>query len=750
MRPKGSEARRGVGEQLQGKGMSEQIRGAVERITYSNEENGYSVIKVKVSGRKELVNAVGNFVSVTPGEVLHMDGKWSFHAKFGEQFVVERYETVAPSSSEGIRKYLGSGLIKGIGPVMAKRIVGRFGDKTLDVIDHEVERLADVEGIGPQRVESIRKAWSDQKDIRDLMIFLRSHSVNSTYAARIFKYYGKDSLGILQENPYRLAMDIVGIGFISADKIAQNLGFAVDSPLRAEAGVVYALHKMAEEGHVCLPYRLLMEKSGELLGIPEPVLDGAVERLHRDKRVVVEAVPDAARDSVEDERAVYLAGFHLAETQAARRLVHLHAYQGLQKKGSPDDAIAWLKGKFPIHLAPLQEQAVKQALTEKTLVVTGGPGTGKTTLIRAILIIYREMGARVCLAAPTGRAAKRLSEAARHPAATIHRVLEYSPHLGGFQRNEQKPLSADLVIVDEASMLDNMLVHHLLKAIPSAATLVLVGDVDQLPSVGPGSVLQDVIASGRFPVVRLTEIFRQAQQSHIVMNAHLVRQGKFPKLQDESGELRDFYFIEKDDPEDVIRIILKLCTERIPLRFGFNPVDDVQVLSPMQRGAIGARRLNTLLQEALNPQKQSVERGGVVFRLGDKVMQVRNNYDKDVFNGDLGRISKIDAEGQEIRVDVDGRSIAYDFGELDELVHAYAVTVHKAQGSEYPAVVIPVLTQHYVMLQRNLLYTAITRGKKLVIVVGSKKALAIAIRNDKTLKRYTLLKERLSGAMGPV
>jgi exodeoxyribonuclease V alpha subunit len=727
--------------------MSERVQGSVERITYANEENGYCVIKIKVPGRKDLVSAVGAFVSVTPGEVLRMEGSWGFHARYGDQFTVDRYETVTPSTSEGIQKYLGSGLIKGIGPVMAERIVKRFGEKTLEVIDKEAERLKEIDGIGPYRVERIQKAWNDQKEIRGLMIFLRSHSVNSTYAARIFKHYGKESLTVLQENPYRLAMDITGIGFISADKIARNLGFAVDSPLRAEAGILYVLHQMTEEGHVCAPFGLLIEKSEALLEIPASVLEGAMERLNSEKRIILENIPDAVRTTFGADRAVYLAGYHTVEVQAAKRLLYLQAFKRLHRKVDPDKAVEWLKSKFPIKLAPLQEQAVKQALTGKVIIITGGPGTGKTTLIRAILIIYREMGARVCLAAPTGRAAKRLSEATRHTASTIHRLLEFSPQLGGFQRNEQKPLSADLVIVDEASMLDNLLMHHLLKAIPSHAVLVLVGDVDQLPSVGPGNVLKDIITSDKFPVVRLTEIFRQARESHIVMNAHLVRQGKFPKLQPASEELQDFYFIEKEDPEEVIRIMVKLCTERIPARFGLDPVDDVQVLSPMQRGAIGARRLNSVLQEALNPQKQSVERAGRVFRLHDKVMQIRNNYDKDVFNGDLGRISSIDMESQEVQVEIDGRPVPYDLSELDELVHAYAVSVHKSQGSEYPAVIVPLLTQHYVMLQRNLLYTAITRGKKLVIVVGSKKALAMAIRNDKMLKRFTLLKERLSGAL---
>jgi exodeoxyribonuclease V alpha subunit len=729
--------------------MSETIQGYVERITYANEENGYSVVKIKVPGRKDLVTVVGSFVSITPGEMLRMEGTWGFHARFGDQFKVDRYETTIPASVEGIKKYLGSGLIKGIGPVMAKRIVKRFGEDTLEIIDRDAGRLREVEGIGPNRIEWIRKAWEDQKDIRELMVFLKGHSVSGAFAARIFKQYGKQSVQVVGENPYRLAMDISGIGFITADKIARALGFAVDSPLRAEAGILYVLHEAAGEGHVCAPLGWLMERCTELLQIPSSVLEAASRRLLGDNLLTEEVLPPEIGSSFGDERAIYLGAYYNAETQVARRLIYLETFLPLQRKVNAEEALEWLRTSLPFKLAPQQEQAVKQALVDKVLVITGGPGTGKTTLIQAILKVYRQWGARICLAAPTGRAAKRLSEATRHPAATIHRLLEFSPHGGGFQRNEEKPLNADLVIVDEASMLDVLLTNHLLKAVPGHATLVLVGDVDQLPSVGPGNVLKDIIVSQRFPVVRLTEIFRQAQKSRIVTNAHLVRQGKFPRLQPDSDALQDFYFIEKEDPEEAFQIIIRLCTDRIPARFGLDPVEDIQVLSPMHRGIIGAQKLNIALQEALNPQKQVIERGGRVFRLNDKVMQIRNNYDKDVFNGDMGRIKKIDTESQEVVVEIDGRPVSYDFSELDELVLAYAVSVHKAQGSEYPAVVLPLLTQHYIMLQRNLLYTAMTRGRKLAVIVGSKKALAIAVNNDKTQHRFTLLKERFMGAIPP-
>ncbi len=727
--------------------MAEIIQGSVERITFTNEENGYSVIKVKVPGRREPVSVVGNFVSVTPGEVLRMEGSWGFHARFGEQFKADRYETTAPDSVQGIGKYLGSGLIKGIGPVMAKRIVSRFGASTLEVIDRSPERLLEVDGIGAYRLDQIRKAWEDQKDIRELMIFLRGHGVSAAFATRIFKHYGKASLEVVKENPYRLAMDVSGIGFLTADQIAQRLGIPLDSPIRAEGGLTYVVHQATDEGHVCVPQEWLLEQCQKLLEIPRNILEQALVRQVAEQRLIIEKLPSETGETFGGSEAVYLRGYHLAETQVAKRLMHLAAFLPFQTKLDPDKAITWLRQKLPFKLAPLQEQAVRQALSEKVLIITGGPGTGKTTLIRAVLAIFRQMDARICLAAPTGRAAKRLSEATRYPASTLHRLLEYSPHLGGFQRNEQRPLAADLVIVDEASMLDILLMHHLLKAIPSHATLVLVGDVDQLPAVGPGNVLLDTINSKKFPVARLTEIFRQAQQSEIVINAHLVREGKFPRLRSDPGTPQDFYFIEKEEPEGILEIILRLCTDRIPARFGLDPIEDIQVLTPMIRGIIGARNLNQELQNALNPRAASLERGGYVFRIGDKVMQIRNNYDKDVFNGDLGRIRKIDTENQEVGVEVDGRVVTYDFSELDELVLAYAVTVHKAQGSEYPAVVFPLSTQHYMMLQRNLFYTAMTRARKLAVIVGSKKALAIAVRNNQIQKRFTLLRERLMGVL---
>jgi exodeoxyribonuclease V alpha subunit len=632
---------------------------------------------------------------------------------------------------------------------MADRIVRRFAEKTLDIIENEIERLLEIDGIGRYRIGQIQKAWEEQKEIRSLMIFLRSNGASATLATRIFKSYGGRSVDIVRENPYRLAMEIRGVGFLTADKIAENLGFAADSPLRAEAGIVFVLHEAAEEGHVCMPRSELITRCGKRLEIDTPILEEALSRLKRDMRIKEEELGPGASDQFGDDRAIYLSPMHASELGAAGRFSAIQRYRRLQAKIDSEGALNWVRGQLNFSLAPLQEEAVKHVLREKVVVITGGPGTGKTTLVRAILAIYERIGARVSLAAPTGRAAKKLSEATGHSAATIHRLLEFSPQIGGFQRNEHKPLSSDLVIVDEISMMDIMIANHLLKAVPSHAVLVLVGDADQLPSVGPGNVLGDIIESGRFPVIRLQEIFRQASCSRIITNAHLIRQGAFPDLRADSSQKQDFYFITRDDPQDALNTIVELCTRRIPRRFGFDPMEDVQVLSPMHRGEIGSQNLNIVLQNALNPSGITLEMPDRTFRINDKVMQVRNNYDKEVFNGDIGRIRRIDREEGEVLVEFDGRSVSYDFSELEELIHAYAISIHKSQGSEYPAVVFPLLTQHFMMLQRNLLYTAVTRARKLVVIVGSKKALAIALKNNRMQSRFTLLKERLCSQIQP-
>jgi exodeoxyribonuclease V alpha subunit len=725
------------------KNKSGSLQGLVERITFASEEDGFSVIKVRTPGYRDLITAVGNFASVCPGETLLMDGVWQTHARFGRQFRVDRYETAAPSTIPGIKKYLGSGLIRGIGPKMADRIVKRFAENTLEIIENQIERLTEIEGIGKYRIGQIKKAWEEQKEIRTLMIFLRSNGASATLATRIFKSYGPRSVDIAKENPYRLAMEVRGIGFLTADRLACSLGFAADSPLRAEAGILFVLHEAAEEGHVCMPHGLLIERCRERLEIDAAILEEALSRLKADMRTKEERLGPAASEQFGDERAIYLSPMYASEVGTAWRLAAIQRYRQLQAGIDPEGALDWVRGRLNFSLAPLQEEAVRLALREKIVVITGGPGTGKTTLVRAILAIYERMGARVSLAAPTGRAAKKLSEATGHPAATIHRLLEFSPQLGGFQRNEQKPLSADLLIVDEISMMDIVIANNLFKAAPSHAILVLVGDVDQLPSVGPGNVLGDIIGSGRCPVIRLQEIFRQASRSKIVTNAHLIRQGIFPDLRVDSARRQDFYFINREDPQEALNTIVQLCTERIPNRFGLDPMEDVQVLSPMHRGEVGSQNLNFVLQNALNPRGITLELSGRTFRINDKVMQIRNNYDKDVFNGDIGRIRRISHEEGEIQVEFDGRCVKYDFSDLEELIHAYAISIHKSQGSEYPAVVFPLLTQHFMMLQRNLLYTAVTRARKLVVIVGSKKALAISLKNNRMQSRFSLLKERL-------
>ncbi len=720
------------------------LKGQIERITYTNDENGYTVAKVKVSGRKDLVTVVGTLLMPIPGEVIEMKGNWMNHPRYGEQFKVEHYKSLVPASVYGIEKYLGSGLIKGIGPIMAGRIVKKFGEETLEVIENEIEKLAEVDGIGKKRIEMVKKAWEDQKEIREVMIFLQTHGVGSGYATKIFKQYGSRSIQVVKENPYRLATDIFGIGFISADRIAEKLGFARDSELRAEAGILYVLHQLADEGHVYYPYEPLVKKCQEVLGVDREVIVKALDAIAAAKMIVMEDLKEDIEDFGEKDKAVYLAKFHLSETSIVTRMKTLIKSPKSIRKIDSDKAIDWVQKQLAITLAKRQMEAIKCAAENKVMVITGGPGTGKTTIINAILKIFSKLRVKIMLAAPTGRAAKRMSEATGHEAKTIHRMLEYSIQKGGFQKNEEKPLDCDLLVVDEVSMIDTILMHHLLKAIPPGATFILVGDVNQLPSVGAGNVLKDIIASGKMQVVELNEIFRQAKESLIIVNAHKINNGLLPSFKSSGQKLDDFYFIEQEDPEEVLRIILELTKERIPRRFGFDPVDDIQVLTPMHKGVVGAGNLNVELQKVLNPVENGVLRGGFSFRVSDKVMQVKNNYDKEVFNGDIGRITSIDPEHQEITISFDGRDIPYDYTDLDEIVLAYAVSVHKSQGSEYPAVVMPILTQHYVLLQRNLVYTAVTRGRKLVVMVGTMKALAIGVNNDKTRKRYTYLRHRLN------
>ncbi|MBI5103239.1 MAG: ATP-dependent RecD-like DNA helicase, partial [Nitrospirae bacterium] len=641
-----------------------EIKAQVERVTYHNEENGYTIAKVKVSGRPDLVTVAGNILSVGPGEVMKFKGQWHNHPKFGEQFNIVSYESVVPATVKGIEKYLGSGLIRGIGPVMAKRLVGMFGLETLNIIETDIERLGEVEGIGGKRVDMIKKAWDDQKEVRDVMVFLQGHGVSPAYAAKIYKQYGRESVDVVRQNPYRLASDIFGIGFITADKIAENLGIPKASHVRAEAGILYVLGQLSDEGHVYYPYELLVEECNKILGVEREIIVRAIGAIALDKKIIIEDLNQGQYR--ENNKAIYLAKFHLAETGISGRLKALMAGPKTVNAFDRDKAIEWVQPELRIKLAENQTRAVRDAIDKKAMVVTGGPGTGKTTIINSIIRIYEKLHKRVLLSAPTGRAAKRMSEATGHEAKTIHRLLEFSPKDGCFKKNEESRLEADLIVIDEASMVDTILMHALLKAAPEEATLILVGDVDQLPSVGAGNVLKDIIDSGTVPTVRLNEIFRQAKESMIIVNAHRINRGEMPLFADQEGHPRDFYFFQMEEPEKALEKIVELCKEKIPKKFGFRPVDDIQVLTPMHRGAIGSASLNTELQKHLNPSDDELVRGGKVLKTGDKVMQIRNNYDKEVFNGDIGRIHRIDREQQEVVVNYDGRAVPYEYPELDE------------------------------------------------------------------------------------
>ncbi|MGB9498729.1 MAG: ATP-dependent RecD-like DNA helicase [Dissulfuribacterales bacterium] len=720
------------------------LTGQIERITYTNPENGYTIAQVKVRGERRVVTVVGNLIEPMPGEIMELQGRWKLHPKYGEQFEVEEYRTTVPSTVYGIKKYLGSGLIKGIGPVMADRIVRRFGRKTLDIIENNIKKLADIDGIGEKRILMIKTAWDDQKEIRTVMMFLQSHGVSTGYATKIFKKYGDQSIEVVTENPYQLATDIFGIGFKTADKIAAKLGFAKDSPLRIRAGILYVLNELSDDGHVYYPAPALIEKCTEILEVGSEVVADALAHIASEKKIIIESTNEIFLIDSDDDSAVYLPRYHVCETGISYHLRRLTTTPKTIRQIDSNRVVTWVQDKLDFILAEKQAKAIQCAAKSKVMVITGGPGTGKTTIIQAVLKVFNKLHLNIFLAAPTGRAAKQMSDTTGHPASTIHRMLSYSFRGGGFQKNEKDPLDCDLLIVDEASMIDTTLMHHLLKAIPPEATLILVGDVNQLPSVGAGNVLNDIIASNTVPVVRLNEIFRQAGESRIIVNAHRINNGYLPAVEAEDADT-DFYFINQEEPQRVLDIILELAANRIPEKFKFDPVNDIQVLSPMHKGTIGTANLNIELQKRLNPVKEGINYGNTTFHVHDKVMQIRNNYDKNVFNGDIGRVLHVNYETRELTIDFDDRRILYDFNELDEMVLAYAVSVHKSQGSEYPAVIVPVLTQHYMLLQRNLIYTAITRGRRLVVLVGTPKALAIAVKNNKTQKRYTRLRNRLQG-----
>ncbi|MDA8139775.1 MAG: ATP-dependent RecD-like DNA helicase [Desulfobacteraceae bacterium] len=721
------------------------LTGQVVRITFSNEQTGFTVAQIASDKLKETVTVVGELMAPAEGTILSMHGHWLEHERFGRQFRVVQFTARLPVDKKGIERYLGSGAIRGIREATAKLIVQRFGKKTLEVLDKEIERLAEIGGIGRKRLATIRQSWEEQKENRNVMLFLQGHGIGAATANKIFKHYGQKTVTLLKENPYRLAEEIFGIGFLKADQIAGRIGFDARSPLRLQAGILHTLSQMTAEGHVYYPYEELLNKVCELLKVERDLLYSPMAELVCTRKIVIENLKDSALRLQLTPLAVYLSLFHFCENYVATKLNLLAEASTPRREVNIHKALEWVQNKLQIQLAQRQAQAVAKSLKEKVLIITGGPGTGKTTIVRAITRIHEQLHATILLAAPTGRAAKRLAETTGRPAKTIHRLLEFSPTQNGFQRNEDNPLQVDLLIVDEASMIDILLMHHLLKALPLAATLILVGDVHQLPSVGPGNVLKDLIASDTLPVVTLDQIFRQAKASRIVVNAHRINAGQMPQIKNKSEDSdNDFYFIEQEDPEKILEIILTLTSERIPRRFGFNPIDDIQVLTPMHRGTVGAENLNRELQRTLNPQHVYVKHGEQLFHLNDKVMQLRNNYEKEVFNGDIGRIAGIDPHAKQVMLRFDERLVPYDFTEMEELGVAYAVSVHKSQGSEFPAVVIPVTTQHYVLLQRNLLYTAVTRARKLAVLVGTQRALAIAIKNNAPQQRYTRLDRRLA------
>ncbi len=706
------------------------LRCVVERITYQNPENGYSVLKVKVKGYNDLVTLVGNLLEVPVGSVLLCRGEWKVDKCYGSQFVAATWEETMPATVYGIEKYLGSGLVKGIGPRFARAIVQRFGTETIDIIETEIERLYEVPNIGRKRVAKIRESWEKQKDIKNVMLFLQGYGVSTAYAAKIYREYGKESIDKVRENPYRLADDIWGIGFKTADGIAAKMGYEKEAPRRCRSGILYTLGQLSDEGHVYAGEEQLVKTAGQLLEAGETAIRDTLAGMLQ------------AEDLILDKDAIYLPPFYHAECGTSRRLRDLAESTGRSLFDGLFDPSS-LTAETGIEYDEVQLAAIRQAVTSKVMVLTGGPGTGKTTTTQGIIAALKKAGLRVLLAAPTGRAAKRMSEATGMEAKTIHRLLEYNPQ-DGYKRNDENPLEGDALIVDECSMIDILLMNNLLKAVPVGMRLVFVGDIDQLPSVGAGNVLRDIIDSQRIPVVRLVRIFRQAQKSRIVMNAHTINQGRFPDTS--NGRDTDFFFMREDDPERAAETIVRLVKERLPRAYRESP-DRIQVLTPMQRGVVGAANLNLLLQQALNPSGPSLGRGGYTYRQGDRVMQLRNNYAKEVFNGDLGYIREVDTEDRMLTVDFDGKKVEYDVTELDELTLAYATTIHKAQGSEYPIVVMPVLMTHFVMLQRNLIYTGITRAKKICVLIGAMKALAYAVRNMSVLKRNTSLRERLNPSL---
>ena len=716
---------------------TEPLQGLVERVTFHSEDTGFCVLQVKVRGQRDLVTVVGNAAAVNPGEQLECGGAWVNDATYGLQFRAATLRVIPPATLDGVEKYLGSGLIKGIGPHFAHQLVKAFGAEVFDVIERSPERLRTLEGIGAKRQARVTEAWREQKAVREIMVFLHSHGIGSARAARIYRVYGTEAIDRIRENPYRLALDITGIGFMTADVIARKLGIPSDSLIRIRAALHHVLWERSSEGHCAAERNDLVERTVELLEVSPPVVEQAIGLEVASENLMTE--------TLRGEPALFLAPLYRAEVGVAGHLRRL-------LKGPPpwgvvdgDRAIPWVEALTGLSLSPSQREAVDTVLKGKVTVLTGGPGVGKTTIVNSILKLVERRSAKVLLCAPTGRAAKRLSESAHAEARTIHRLLEFDPRHGGFRKDEADPLDVDLLIVDEVSMVDILLMNALLKAVPSHAAVLLVGDVDQLPSVGPGAVLQDIIESGQVPTMRLTEIFRQAASSSIVVNAHRINAGQ-PIDTPDGPELQDFYFIPAESPEEIYDKLFQVVTERIPRRFGMNPIRDIQVLTPMNRGSLGTRSLNVELQKRLNAGAEpQVSRFGWVYAPRDKIIQTVNDYDKDVFNGDIGQVSRVDLDEGQVHVTFDDRTVLYEFGELDEIALAYATSVHKSQGSEYPAVVIPLAMQHYLLLQRNLLYTAVTRGKRLVVIIGQTRALAMAVKNVRSTRRLTNLGARLAG-----
>ena len=716
---------------------TEVLAGLVERVTFHSQESGFCVLRVKARGHRDLITTVGHAAMISAGEWITASGVWLNDRNHGLQFKAYFLRTSAPSTIEGIEKYLGSGMIRGIGPVYAHRLVKAFGKDVFDIIEATPERLRDVAGIGPMRAAKITAGWADQKVIREIMVFLHQHGVGTARAVRIFKTYGTDAVQVMSENPYRLAKDIRGIGFRTADMIAEKLGIEKTAMIRVRAGISFALTEAMGNGHCGLPRAELIGLAEKLLEVPQPLIEGALQEELAEETVTADHVGEA--------ECIFLTGLYLAERSIAEHVKRISAGALPWPEIDAGKALPWIEQKTGLTLAPSQAEAIRLALRSKVMVITGGPGVGKTTIVNSILRILAAKDVKLLLCAPTGRAAKRMTEATGMEAKTIHRLLEFDPKAFGFKRYDENPLDCDLLVIDETSMVDVLLMQSLLKAVPSAAALLIVGDIDQLPSVGPGQVLADIIGSGAVPVMRLTEVFRQAAQSKIITTAHAINAGQIPDLGKPDGDA-DFYFVSAADPEQAVMRIVELVAKRIPRRFGFDPIKDIQVLCPMNRGGVGARSLNIELQAVLNPAgEKKVERFGWTFAPGDKVMQIENDYDKDVYNGDIGMIEDVDLDEGELAVDFDGRTVTFAFGELDTLVPAYAATIHKSQGSEYPAVVIPVMTQHYAMLERNLIYTGVTRGKKLVVLVGQKKAVAIAVKNVSGRRRWSKLDEWLAG-----